>query len=368
MRLAIARLFYTLCKALGLFALARRRMRGRLRILCYHGFTLADEARFRASLFTSPTVLARRMNYLARNGFRVIVLDQAARELREGTLGPDSVTITIDDGFYSTHAAALPVLAHHGFPATLYLTSYYFQKGAPVFQLAIDYICWKSSLRRIDLSGLGVPALDRLGKVALNGLTRALISAEAFAHGSAQLDQNDREAFAARLGDCLEVDYGQIRDTRILSLVSARELVELERSGVAIELHTHRHRLPTDARAAIAEIEQNRAVIEPLIGRRARHFCYPSGFCVDAHKPALRRAGIVTATTCQPGLARPGDDPLALPRVLDDSRVSMIEFEAEMSGFSEMVRALRRQVWAKAAPLTLTGDWVVSTTMPVLAI
>lgn len=368
MRRPVARLCYTLCKALGLFALARRKAHGRLRILCYHGFTLADEERFRPSLFISPKVLAQRIDYLARRGYRVIGLDQAARELREGQFGRDSVAITIDDGFHSTHAAALPILARHGFPATLYLTSYYFEKGAPVFQLAIDYICWKSKLRRAELAGLGVAELDRLGTVRLDRLARRRISDAAFAHGLSELDQDGREAFAERLSQRLGVDYAGLRDSRILSLVSAAELGELESSGVAIELHTHRHRLPVDRREALAEIAANRAVIEPLIGRRARHFCYPSGFCDEAHKPALRRAGIATATTCQPGLARPGDDPLALPRVLDDSRVSMIEFEAEISGFSELVRSLRRQFWARATPLTVTGDWVVSTTMPVLAI
>lgn len=359
---------YTLCKAAGLFAYARRRMRGQLRILCYHGFTLSDEERFRPSLFIAPEVLERRMDYLARNGFRVVPLGQAAGELQDGTLGPDTVTITIDDGFHSTHAAALPVLARHGFPATLYLTSYYFAKGTPIFHLAIYYICWKSKAESVDLAGLGVPALDRLGTVRLEWELRGRIAGIAFEHGSSALDHDGREVLIERLAERLGIDYGQLRESRVLSLVSPLELVELEASGVSIELHTHRHRLPVTAEDAVEEIEANRAIVEPLIDRSMTHFCYPAGFCVEEHIPALRRAGIASATTCQPGLARTGDDLLALPRVLDDSRVSQIEFEAEMSGFSEMIRDIRRRFWAKATPLTVTGDWVINTTMPVMAI
>lgn len=368
MRRPVARIVYSLCKAIGLFAYARRRMRGHLRVLCYHGFALEDEAAFRPSLFISPRVLQQRMDYLAANNFRVIPLDQAASELRQGTVGDDSVTITIDDGFHSTHAAALPVFARHGFPATLYLTSYYFEKATPVFQLAIDYICWKSRLAEADLSGLGVPELDRIGRARFDPAMRRKVSQAIFEYGSEALDQADREGLAEQVGERLGVDYARIRDSRILSLVSPGELVELERAGIAIEMHTHRHRLPLDRKAAVEEIAANRAAIEPLIGRTMAHFCYPSGVHAEEHLPALRSAGVRTATTCQPGLVRPGENPLALPRILDDSRVSQIEFEAEVSGFSELIRTLRRRFWARATPFTVTGDWVIKTTMPVMGI
>lgn len=368
MRQPIARIAYSACKAVGLFAYARRRSRGHLRILCYHGFSLEDEARFRPSLFIDPKVFEQRMRYLAAQGFRVVPLDRAASELEAGELGPDTVTITIDDGFYSTRAAALPVLARYRFPATLYVTSYYYERETPIFQLAVDYICWKSEKASVELASLGIPELDHPGPVKLDQANRNRISQAVFAFGSGQLDLAGREDLATRLGELLGVDYAGIRRSRILSLVNAEELAELEAGGVAIELHTHRHRLPLDQREAAAEIEANRSVLMPVIGRPMRHFCYPSGFHADEHRPALRQAGIATATTCQPGLARPTEDRLALPRVLDDSRVSQIEFEAEMSGFTEMIRSLRRKFWAKATPLTVTGDWVINTTFPVLAI
>src|SRR4029453_15669980 len=86
------------------------------------------------------------------------------------------------------------------------------------------------------------------------------------------------------------------------------------------------------------ELRDNRAVLEPLVGRALRHFCYPSGYFRPAHLPWLEEAQVESATTCDPGMNRRGDSPLTLRRFLDSAETSQIEFEAELSGFSELLR------------------------------
>lgn len=329
------------CKALGLFRLARRFTRSDLRILCYHGFVLDDEDAFRSSLFVSRRFLDRRMRHLHEHGYQVLPLAEAVTRLRDGSLPRDAVAITIDDGFHSVHAVARGVLARYGFPATLYVTSYYVEKTTPIFQLAVDYMCWKSPLRTVDLSGLGVPALADAAALDFTTQARSQASEQIFAHGAARLDEGGRVALSLELGDRLGVDYRRIQDSRILSLVSRDEARELEASGIAIELHTHRHRFPDSPAEALAELHDNRAAIEPLIGRPMRHFCYPSGKWSHTHRPVLESAGIESAATCHAGLARKDTNLLALPRILDDNRVSQIEFEAEVSGFTDLLRRLR---------------------------
>ena len=51
--------------------------------------------------------------------------------------------------------------------------------------------------------------------------------------------------------------------------------------------------------------------------------------------------GVLTATTCETGLVDEKSPPLAWRRILDSSRVSQIEFEAEVSGFNELIRLVR---------------------------
>ena len=46
------------------------------------------------------------------------------------------------------------------------------------------------------------------------------------------------------LGKRLRVDYEGLRETRRLSLMSAKEIRDLALAGIDIQLHTHRHQLP----------------------------------------------------------------------------------------------------------------------------
>jgi len=288
----------------------------------------------------------------------VLPLGEALERLDNGTLPPDAAAITIDDGFHSVHAVARDVLREHGFPATLYLTSYYFEKATPIFQLAVDYICWKSSKAIADLSALGVPALADATALELTPENREWASKQIFTHGAILLDEDGRVDLSERLGECLGVDYAAIRDGRLLSLVSPGEARELEDAGIAIEMHTHRHQFPDSPLLAHAELQDNRAAVEPVIGRRMEHFCYPSGKWSQDHYPVLERDGVKSATTCITGLVRKGMNRLALPRILDDNRVSQIEFEAEMSGFTELIRRARGKAHIPVLGYPCIVEWV----------
>ena len=152
--LALKRAFYRGCKLLGLFALARRLTRRSLRIITYHGFAIADEYLFSPRTFIRPETFERRMELLARKKFPVLDLGEALDRLDRGDLPPCAAAITIDDGFYGTYAAAVPVLARHAFPATLYVTTYYMKKGDPVFGLSVQYLLWKTRAREFDARDL----------------------------------------------------------------------------------------------------------------------------------------------------------------------------------------------------------------------
>jgi peptidoglycan/xylan/chitin deacetylase (PgdA/CDA1 family) len=65
---------------------------------------------------------AEQMAYLAGNGYNVIALKDVPAILRgEAPMPPKAVAITIDDGYRSTFDIAAPILARHGFPATVFL-------------------------------------------------------------------------------------------------------------------------------------------------------------------------------------------------------------------------------------------------------
>ena len=73
------------------------------------------------------------------------------------------------------------------------------------------------------------------------------------------------------------------------------------------------------------------------------HFCYPSGEWDRLHWPVLENHNVRTATTCESGLVNADTPRFAMNRILDSARISQIEFEAEVSGFNELIRQVRRR-------------------------
>lgn len=76
-------------------------------------------------LATTPEVFAQHMALLADQGYQVIGLDAAVKFLSGDNSDnrdiPAKVIITFDDGFLDFYINAFPILARHGFTATVFL-------------------------------------------------------------------------------------------------------------------------------------------------------------------------------------------------------------------------------------------------------
>lgn len=336
----IRRLCYHICKWMGVFHLASLLTRRHLHILCYHGFAHEDEARFRPRLFINPGTFRERMKYLAKKNYCVMPLSLALDCLAAGHLPKFPVVLTIDDGFAGVYERAMPILSQFSFPATTYVTTYYVVKGNPVFRLLVQYLFWKTKQTELDSEGLGLPLKNRESLSSEEEKERVVSTV--IKVGEKERDEAGRQELARELGERLGVDYAALVEKRVLSLMTPEELRSAAAAGMDIELHTHRHRLPVERELVLREIKDNRAVLEPLTGKHLHHLCYPSGYWAEEQWPWLEQANVKSATTCQPGLNRPGMPLLGLRRFLDGEHVAPIEFEAEMCGLTEMLRAARR--------------------------
>ena len=332
----IKRAVFHVARAVGLFALARLVTRRELRILAYHGFELSHESAFGPRLFMRPETFERRLDLLERRGHPVLPLGEALRRLDDGTLPPAAVVITVDDGSSTVFPRARTALLARNLPATFYLTSYYVQRPAPVFRMALQYALWRTTRESLALAGLGPFDHDEL-RLADEG-AREVVLWELIRHGERELHEDGRAALAREFAQRLGVDYEDIVASRRFSLLSPDEVRTMATEGFDIQLHTHRHRLPADEASARREIADNRAALEPLVGRPLSHLCYPSDERTPGQEPLLESLGIESGTTCDLGLNPPGTPHLALRRFLDGDCVSRIEFEAEISGFAELLR------------------------------
>lgn len=340
-------------KWLGMFHLARRLTRNGLRILCYHGFELDDEAQFRPNLFISPRKFRERISTVQQHRFPVLSLDEALTRLGNGTLPPAATVITIDDGFYSVLAKAADMLREKRVPATVYVTTYYALKQRPIFRLAVQYLFWRTRHRELAIRGR-FWAEDRVVDLTNNDeSTRACWDIINF--GETRGTEEQRNDICRELAELLDVDYRRIEESRSLSLMTAAEIKQLSDLGFDIQLHTHRHRLSTsDKQAAQAEVVDNRMVLERIVGRSLPHLCYPSGIWSREQWPWLEELGVRSATTCLPGLNYADTPALGLTRFLDSQNISSIEFEAELYGYLELMRTIRTRMtrWFHRQPST----------------
>lgn len=93
-------------------------------ILTYHHVGKAPDSHPGVNLFVPSEEFRRQMEFLKKNGYHVLSLD----EVRAGLFGekdiPEkSVAITFDDGFEDNYRNAFPILREYGYPATIFMVA-----------------------------------------------------------------------------------------------------------------------------------------------------------------------------------------------------------------------------------------------------
>jgi peptidoglycan/xylan/chitin deacetylase (PgdA/CDA1 family) len=328
-------------KGSGVFGLVRDSAwrRQRLLILCYHGISQEDEHLWRPGLYLEPARLEQRLDFLRQGQYNVLPLGEALTRLRAKDLPSRSVALTFDDGAYDFFRLAYPLLKKFSFPATVYQTTYYSDRQVPIFKLICSYLLWKRRGTVLDKGAeLGLkPLLDLKSEATRHAIVQNLMS-NCDRDG---LDAWQRNEVASRLAKLLEVDYAEVLSKRILQLMNPREIAQLAREGVDFQLHTHRHRMPKDKFLFQKEIRDNRNCLRKSSPEETVHFCFPSGVYSREFLPWLAEENVISATTCDVGLADARTNPLLLPRMVETSSRSILEFESWLTGVADFL-ALHR--------------------------
>ena len=332
---AILRSALTVAKFFGLFQIARYITRDGLRIICYHGFAVAEEHKFRSRLFIRGELFRRRIEYLRRKRYPILPLGEAVEALGDDRLPPCATVITMDDGWRGVYSVGLPLIREFRIPMTLYVPTFYIEHPMPVFTVTLSYLFWRTKAPRVDLPrGLGTFALGARAE-----------KAEAVAQElGAQLPPADRFDFLREVAEALGVPFDEIEGQQLFRVLDEQQLRQLADAGADIQLHSHSHEWPLDDREKVeCEIVENRKFLERFVSHPLEHFCYPSGVYGRHQGEWLAALGIRSATTIEPGLNYSDTSRFALRRLMDGHPVSDVEFQAEMTGFMEVARALRER-------------------------
>lgn len=274
---------------------------------------------------TEPDVARfdRLMGFL-RRGFNVLPLGEAVTRLRDGTLPPAAACVTFDDGYADNLTLALPVLARHDIPATIFVAPGYLDGGRMWNDTIIESVRG-ASVAVIDLTDLGLP------RVAAGSLDekRTAIATLLPLLKYRPLDERTRlaEVIGARARATLPRDL-------MLTTDQLRALAADPR--ITIGAHTRLHPILASSmnEPAETEIRGSRQDLESTLQRPVDLFAYPNGRPDQdyraAHVAMVRAAGFRAAVSTAQGVATASSDPFQLPRFTPWGQ-SMLKFSLQLA-------------------------------------
>jgi peptidoglycan/xylan/chitin deacetylase (PgdA/CDA1 family) len=201
--------------------------------------------------------------------------------------------------------------------------------------LFCHYLLWKASGKIVEK----YPLTGRKGFFDLRteeGINAASVEIRNFAT-EAQLCQEERQQIAKRLADLVGEDYEELSRRRIFNLMNKEELSQIVRNGIDLQLHTHRHRVPSNKDLFLKELADNRDFLRDIGQVHTNHFAYPSGVYRQEVFPWLAQLGVRSATSCDTGLVSAHSYQLCLPRFIDSPNISNLEFESWLCGLRDVL-------------------------------
>lgn len=335
-KIALKSMIYHIAKLLGLFKLAVKLTDNDYRILCYHSGSIHDEHLFWSGVFITENIFKKHLKLINRYHFNVLPLGEALKKAKQYKIPRRSLVFTFDDGFYSTKKVIEPLLKEANYPATLYVTSYYVVHQRPIFNVILSYMFFKTQIKSFDIAFFNGEQHTFNTKDNSSNCSIEMINEYA-----KTLDENEQNQLLKNISNQLHINLDLLIDQRIFHNLNADELKTIHKNGIFdIQLHTHRHNLPNDEDGIRYEIQKNRKILSEISGKQEEalvHFCYPSGVWNESHLKPLKKLGIVSATTMEPGVNKLEAEPLTLKRIHCSNSQPLILFEAEITGFNTLL-------------------------------
>lgn len=260
----------------------------------------------------TPDFLDAAIGRAKEAGFLFVDLDEALVRLKG--VGPQRfLCLTFDDGYRDNLDYALPILARHRVPATVFVTPGFADRTAPLWWVDLEAAIAATDAVAVDLGR---------GEVRLASRTPGE-KAAAFRQIYTVLRAGPEEtlrAVIAGLAARYGVDSAGIAADLCLDWEGVRQLAAHPLVTIGAHTLTHPMLAKHDVYTVCREMDESRRVIEGKIEQRVRHIAYPVGDPTSAGQREFdlaRELGFHAGVTTRPGMLFPdhASHPTSLPRL-----------------------------------------------------
>lgn len=256
--------------ASGAFRLVNSVSKYSPKILVYHRFGPTDDLKRMgvASFEKQIQTLVEHFNVL---DLRSLCSRLTAKE----PVPPNTVVLTIDDGYEDFYLYAYPLLKKYSLPATVYVTTDFTDNKIWLWPDFIEFVIHRTRHDDYTLQMNGKVFHYRLKKEPFQTWSDV-------ADYCLTLKTETRNQFLRDFSGDLEVSVPSIPEPEYRAL-SWEQIREMSRQGIEIGSHTCTHpRLAmTDDADLLYEIGGSKKRIESMLGEEVESFCYPHGSQVD---------------------------------------------------------------------------------------
>jgi peptidoglycan/xylan/chitin deacetylase (PgdA/CDA1 family) len=291
-------------------------------ILMYH--RIADEPVDYFHMTVSPLHFEEHLNVLRRMR-RPLRLSDFVHDLLAGTLSPDSVALTFDDGYIDNLVDGKPLLTAANVPATVFLVTGYIDHPENF---------WWDELEKLILLEDGPQSFELMVRGESLRFDFATESPALKDGTTPAASLKRRHATLWKLWDTLRLLGNKERRLVMIKLrsifarrnrcsslsraMTADEVRTLVADGlVTIGAHTVTHPSLSGlgAAACLREITESKQACENLLGVPVVAFAYPYGDFDAESREAVKTAGFTFACSTRRGPAIATSDVFALPRM-----------------------------------------------------
>jgi peptidoglycan/xylan/chitin deacetylase (PgdA/CDA1 family) len=252
----------------------------------YHRFgsIRGDVSRTFAGLFEKQVVAIK-------NNFCPMSLSEfQVRIARRESIPPNTVILTIDDGYGDFFTYAFPILRKYRVPATVFVTCNFVEGKKWLWPDIIEFILMNSRFREIS-----VRDGEFQHSFSLVGAENLRKAWSEIAEYCLAIGHSRATAFIDELGRDLDIQVPENPTADYCGLTWSK-IREMMREGVEIGSHTNNHPRLTmlDERALAHEIVDSKRHIENAIDREVSFFAFPFGSKSDIDsrtKQMVREAG-----------------------------------------------------------------------------